>query len=63
MDDSRATISVTLLHVVDLVHVQNSLAAVSALCAGEKLVTIIDFSLGTIMLGYEINGSQVACEG
>ena len=38
---------------VGLVHVQNSLAAVFASCADEKLVTVIDFSLGTIRSGYE----------
>ena len=57
MDDYRATIRVTLP--VGLIRVQNSHAAVFASCADEKLVTLIDFSLGTIMLGYKTNGSPV----
>ena len=48
---------------VGLVDVQSSLAAAFASCADKKLVTVIDFSLGTITSEYETKGSQVTCEG
>ena len=54
MKDYEATTRVTVP--VGLVHIQNSLAAVFALCADEKQVTVINFSLGTTTSRYETNG-------